>query len=132
RGLHSTEASMFHNATYPTTGAPPVSDEGPASFPYSVDFVLEKSSKFYTTQAKVPALRLTPGVDSSYKWGSYCWGVNASGSRVRLSAYNATATALSAVFGSSTGGQVDATIALRSQVADLVKDDYKRIIASNR
>lgn len=135
RGLHGIVNENWHNNCYPTTGANPLTDHGVAANPYSVDFVLEKSKKFYQSQAKVPVLRLTPEVNSAYKWGSYCWGVDAGNQPVRLPCYDLMNSALSALFGNSGGGGstgADPSTALKLKVTDLVLEDYRRIINGNK
>ncbi|MNJ93369.1 hypothetical protein D3C87_110490 [compost metagenome] len=134
RGLHGIVNENWHNNCYPTTAANPLTDHGTAANPYSVDFVLEKSSKFYPVQAKVPVLRLTPDVNSAYKWGSYCWGVDGNGRPVRFPCYEQTSTALSALFGGGPGNNplVDPAAAAKLKVTDLVLEDYRRIVAGNR
>jgi hypothetical protein len=134
RGLHGIVNENWHNNCYPTTGANPLTDHGTAAFPYSVDYTLEKSSKFYPVQAKVPVLRLTPAVNSSYKWGSFCWGVGSNGQPTRLPCYDVMASALTALFGGGAGSNplIDPAAALKLKVTDLVMEDYTRMISSTR
>lgn len=133
KGLHGIVNDNWHNACFPTTAANPQWDEGIASFPYSVDSILETSSKVYPTAVGMPALRLTPGVNSNYKWGSYSW-TKRNGQPFRHPCYDATTTALAAVFGNTAGGGalIDESVAARSQLADIVYEDYRKISTSKR
>lgn len=131
RGLHGICNDNWHNNCYPTTGANPTTDHGTAGYPYSLDTILEKSAKFYPTPVRIPALRMTPGVNSAYKWGSYSWGVQ-SGNPTRISCFDSNTTAFNQIFTNVTNTQGDPKAALRSTVADQVLEDYKRIAQSNK
>jgi hypothetical protein len=96
-----------------------------------VDSVLEQSSKVYPMPVRVPALRLTPGVNSSYKWGSFCWTTR-NGQPFKLPAFEASRTAFEAVFGAGTapsdpGSAVDPALAARVRLTDQVIGDYRAV-----
>lgn len=133
RGLHGIANDNWHNNCVPTTGANPLTDHGDASFPYSVDVILENSTKVYPTPVGTPALRLTPGVNSSYKWGSFSW-TRQNGEPYRLPAYDATMAALTAAFPPSSGTpeKKDPRAELRSQVTDMVLEDYRAVLRNPR
>jgi hypothetical protein len=133
RGLHAIVNDNWHNNCVPTTGGTPLTDEGDASFPYSVDVILEKSTKVYPSPVSLPALRLTPGVNPSYKWGSFSWTQNG-GRPFRLSAHQATLAALTAAFPNAGGTMPtkDPRRELRSLVTDMVMDDYRGLSKNPR
>lgn len=73
-GLDVLTEKKFHNSCSSTCATSPSQENHkPDKFPYSVDAVMEKSTEVYPTPSKVTALRMTPGVNWSYKWGSYSW-----------------------------------------------------------
>ena len=134
RGLNGIANDNWHNNCFPTTGANPTTDHGDAGFPYSVDVILENSGLVYPTPVATPALRLTPGVNSSYKWGSFSW-TKANGGPFRLPAHEATLAALTAAFPNTTMGtepKKDPRAELRSQVTDMVMEDYRGVLRSPR
>jgi hypothetical protein len=130
RGLDLMVSLNYHNACVPTCATWPRVDNHLPEFSYSVDSILEESSKIYPAAVRVPALRLTPGVNSSYKWGSFCWTTR-NGEPFKLPAYDSTQTAFSAVFGNGTTGEsplVDPTITGRVRLADQVIEDYRGVV----
>lgn len=132
RGLDLMVELNFHNACVPTCGTWPREDNHIPYFAHSVDSILEESIKVYPTQVRVPALRLTPGVSSSYKWGSFCWTTR-NGEPFKLPCYDSTQTAFSAVFGTSAPGTsplVDPMISARVRLADQVIEDYRQVSTS--
>ena len=131
RGLDLMVSQNFHNACVPTCASWPREDNHIPFFAHSVDSVLEGSSKVYPAPVRVPALRLTPGVNSSYKWGSFCWTTR-NGSPFKLPCYDASRTAFEAVFGSGTapgapGSAVDPAVAARVRLTDQVIEDYRQV-----
>jgi hypothetical protein len=135
RGLDALAFNGFHNACVPTcASAPPVDDHVPA-FPWSVDAILEASPKIYPTQPRIGALRLTPGVESAYKWGSFSW-VRQNGEPYKLPAFESNAAALEAVFGPEGGMDVppaeDPVIAARMRLTDRVLADYNSLVQSHK
>jgi hypothetical protein len=134
-GLDLMVEENFHNACVPTCASWPRVDNHEPEFSYSVDAILEESSTVYPTPVRVPALRLTPGVNSNYKWGSFCWTTR-NGSPFKLPCYDSTQTAFSAVFGdamSAAGGgpQLDPQVAARVRLTDQVIDDYRAVAAGS-
>jgi hypothetical protein len=130
KGLDLMVGANLHNACVPTCASWPREDNHIPFFAYSVDSILEESSKVYATPARVPALRLTPGVNSSYKWGSFSWTTR-NGEPFKLPAYDSTATAFSAVFGTSSGGDsplIDPAVVARVRLTDQVIDDYRSVM----
>ena len=133
RGLDALAPSGLHNACVPTcASAPPVDNHVPA-FPYSVDHVLEESSTVYPEVPVVPALRMTPGVPSAYKWGSFSW-TRQGGEPFKLPAYESNANALAAVFvgGGGVKPEDDPVIAHRVKLTDQVLEDYASVLGSNK
>lgn len=133
KGLDLLVDANLHNACVPTCGSWPREDNHIPFFAYSVDSIMEESSKIYPSPARVPALRLTPGVNSSYKWGSFSWTTR-SGAPFKLPAYDSTATAFAAVFGDgATAGDsplVDPETVARVRLADQVMDDYRAVMGN--
>ncbi|HWB74078.1 MAG TPA: DUF1552 domain-containing protein [Nannocystaceae bacterium] len=129
RGLDALAPSGLHNACVPTCCSAPPEDNHIPAFPWSVDQILETSAKVYPEVARVPALRLTPGVESSYKWGSFSW-MRQNGEPFKLPAYDSNAAALEAVFGGGIPPMDDPVIAARVRLTDQVLEDYARVIAS--
>ena len=132
RGLDLMVSLNYHNACVPTCATWPREDNHIPFFAHSVDSVLEESSKVYPAPARVPALRLTPGVNSSYKWGSFCWTTR-NGGPFKLPCLDKTQTAFESVFGSGTapsgsGGPVDTTVAARVRLTDQVIGDYRQVV----
>ena len=129
RGLDLMVSKFFHNACAPTCASWPRNDDHIPFFAHSIDSILETSTKVYPTPSRVPALRLTPGVNSGYKWGSFSWTTR-NGKPFKLPAYDSTQTAFEAVFAGATGGapQVDPVIAQRKRLTDQVIDDYRRVV----
>ena len=68
RGLDSMNYVGLHNSTLISTGssADPASADG---FGYSIDCMLEESSKFYATRPMLGALRMSPS--NGENWGSF-------------------------------------------------------------
>jgi hypothetical protein len=133
RGLDLMVAKNFHNACVPTCASWPREDNHIPFFAHSVDSILEGSSVVYPTAARVPALRLTPGVNSGYKWGSFSWTTR-NGGPFKLPCYDSTQTALEAVFGqgATSGSQlIDPAVQARLRLTDQVIDDY-RAVSSGR
>ena len=106
RGLDLMVRKNFHNACVPTCASWPREDNHIPFFAHSVDSILETSTKVYPTPSRVPALRLTPGVNSGYKWGSFSWTTR-NGEPFKLPALDTTQTAFEAVFGGATTGAAD-------------------------
>jgi hypothetical protein len=133
KGLDLMVSANLHNACVPTCASWPREDNHIPFFAHSVDSVLEQSSAVYPAPVRVPALRLTPGVSSSYKWGSFSWTTR-NGAPFKLPAYDSTATAFAAVFGdgASPGDSplVDPVVAGRVKLADQVIDDYRAVMGS--
>jgi len=130
RGLDLMVAQNFHNACVPTCATWPREDNHIPFFAHSVDSILETSAKVYPSAVRVPALRLTPGVASSYKWGSFCWTTR-NGQPFKLPAYDSTATAFTAVFGDGVTGDsplVDPTVVGRVRLSDQVIEDYRAVM----
>jgi hypothetical protein len=134
KGLDLMVSLNYHNACVPTCGSWPREDNHIPFFAHSVDSILEGSNKVYPAAARVPALRLTPGVSSAYKWGSFSWTTR-NGAPFKLPAYDSTATAFSAVFGSgaSAGDSplVDPALAARVRLSDQVIDDYRAVMGGS-
>jgi hypothetical protein len=128
RGLDLPVGAGYHNACVPTCGSWPRKEDHVPGFSYSVDSVLEQSDKIYPVTARVPALRLTPGVSSAYKWGSFCWTTR-NGTPFKLPAYDTTEGALRAVFGDA-AATADAARANRLSLTDSVIEDYRRVAGS--
>lgn len=128
RGLDLLVGAGYHNACVPTCASWPRKDDHVPTFAYSVDSVLEQSEKFYPTTVRVPVLRLTPGVSSAYKWGSYCWTTR-NGAAFKLPAYDTTEGALRAVFGDAATPVADAQ-SHRLSLTDSVIEDYRRVAGS--
>jgi hypothetical protein len=103
-------------------------------FAHSVDSILEQSAKVYPAAVRVPALRLTPGVNSAYKWGSFCWTTR-NGEPFKLPCLESTQTAFAAVFGDGvpTGGSplVDPAVAARVRLTDQVIADYRQVVGGS-
>lgn len=134
RGLDLMVEQNFHNACVPTCATWPRVDNHIPEFSYSVDSILEESSAIYPTPVRVPALRLTPGVNSNYKWGSFCWTTR-NGSPFKLPCLDSTQTAFSFVFGDAApaagGPLVDPAVAARVRLTDQVIDDYRTVAAGS-
>lgn len=129
RGLDLMVVQHFHNACVPTCASWPRVDNHIPAFAHSVDSILEGSAKVYPSPAAVPALRLTPGVNSGYKWGSFSWTTR-NGSPFKLPAYDKTETAFEAVFGQAAGGGtqlIDPVVQRRLRLTDQVIDDYRAV-----
>jgi hypothetical protein len=126
RGLDLMVTPTFHNACVPTCASWPREDNHIPTFSYSVDSILESSSKVYPTPARVAALRMTPGVSSSYKWGSFCWTTR-EGKPFKLPAHSSSEAALNAVF---TGGAGSPVQSARLRLTDQVLEDYRNVSGS--
>lgn len=126
RGLDLMVIKGLHNACVPTCASWPREDNHTPFFSYSVDAILEKSKKMYPAPSRMPALRLTPGVNSAYKWGSFSW-TTLNGKPFKLPCYDSTAAALAAVFPSTVNGGVDPKLAPRLRLTDQVLADYQRV-----
>jgi hypothetical protein len=130
RGLDLMVSANFHNACAPTCASWPREDNHIPFFAHSVDSILEGSPKVYPSPVRVPVLRLTPGVNSSYKWGSFCWTTR-NGGAFKLPCYESTQTAFEAVFGPGTApgssAGADPTIAARVRLTDQVIEDYRAV-----
>lgn len=134
RGLSMIVDAGFHNACAPTCASYPREDNHVPFFSHSVDSVLETSAKVYAQPVKVPALRLTPGVNSQYKWGSFCW-TSQGGQPFKLPCHEETQTALSSIFEGGSGGSEpaeDPALAARLRLLDEVLDDYKSVSQGGR
>jgi hypothetical protein len=131
RGLDLMVSKNFHNACAPTCASWPREDNHIPFFSHSVDSILETSTKVYPTPNRVPALRLTPGVNSGYKWGSFSWTTR-NGTPFKLPAHDSSQTAFEAVFGTGTAVSptVDPVILQRKRLTDQVMDDYRRVVGS--
>jgi hypothetical protein len=132
RGLDLMVSLNYHNACVPTCATWPREDNHLPFFAHSVDSVLADSTKVYPATVRVPALRLTPGVNSSYKWGSFCWTTR-NGSSFKLPCFDKTQTAFESVFGAGTAPSgsttgVDATVAARVRLTDQVIGDYRQVV----
>jgi hypothetical protein len=127
RGLDLMVSKNFHNACVPTCASWPREDNHIPFFAHSVDSILETSSKIYPAPSRVPALRLTPGVNSGYKWGSFSWTTR-NGEPFKLPALDDTQTAFETLFGNTTGSPlVDPVIQARKRLTDQVMEDYRRV-----
>lgn len=126
RGLDLMVGPGFHNAGVPTCASWPRQDNLTPAFAHSVDSILETSTNFYPTPVRIPALRLTPGVNSASTWGSFCWTTRA-GKALKLTAYKAPQAALDEIFADTKRDPKleaqDATLRL----VDQVKDDYRHV-----
>jgi hypothetical protein len=131
RGLDLMVSKNFHNACVPTCASWPREDNHIPFFAHSVDSILETSTKIYPTPSRVPALRLTPGVNSGFKWGSFSWTTR-NNKPFKLPALDSTQTAFETVFGGVTTGAptVDPVIVQRKRLTDQVMDDYRRVIGA--
>ena len=132
RGLHMIVEAGFHNACVPTCASYPRVDNHLPFFSHSVDSILEESTKVYSTPVKVPALRLTPGVASGYKWGSFSWTTDPNGEPFKLPCHEATGAALSAVFEGSETPEEDPQLAARLRLLDEVLGDYHSVTQGTR
>lgn len=129
RGLDLMVTPTFHNACVPTCASWPREDNHIPFFSHSVDSILEKSSKVYPTPVRVGALRMTPGVSSSYKWGSFCWTTH-EGKPFKLPAHSSSEAALNAVFTGGSGAN-DPVQAARLRLTDQVLEDYRSVSGSS-
>ncbi|MDD9945307.1 MAG: DUF1552 domain-containing protein [Myxococcales bacterium] len=128
RGLDLMASKNFHNACAPTCGSWPRVDNHIPEFSHSVDSILEKSSIVYPNTVAVPALRLTPGVASSFKWGSFCWTTK-NGKPFKLPCYDDTGAALNAVFPKSgRAGGAGNGASERDRLTDQVIEDYRSVV----
>jgi hypothetical protein len=126
RGLDLMVVSGYHNACVPTCASWPRTDDHAPLFSHSIDSILESSAKVYPEPVRVPVLRMTPGVNSAYKWGSFCWTTR-DGAAVKLPAYDAPQTALDAVFaGNAKDPELKAQNA-RIRLVDQVKEDFRHV-----
>jgi hypothetical protein len=132
RGLHGMDDSYFHNNTMCTTGGGAIPDDSHYPlFGYSLDYILEQSANFYPNIARVPALRLTPGVKAGYKWSSFSWATL--NNRVtRLNGHQTNKAAFDEVFqGMNTGGgsqTEDPQTVKRRNLVDQVLVEYNSIV----
>lgn len=126
RGLDLMVGARLHNACVPTCASWPRLDNLTPAFPYSVDAILETSTKIYPAPVRTPALRLTPGVNSAFGWGSYCW-TKQNGVPFKLPAYRDPQAALEAIFVDTTSDPAVAAQEARMRLVDQVKDDYRRV-----
>jgi len=126
RGLDLMVGPGFHNAGVPTCASWPRQDNLVPAFAHSVDSILATSTKVYPTPVRIPALRMTPGVNPASVWGSFCWTTQA-GKPLRLTAYNSPKTAFDEIFADAKQDpklvEQDATLRL----VDQVKDDYRHV-----
>lgn len=133
RGLNLIYGRNLHNACAPTCASWPREDNHIPAFSHSIDSIMEKSAKVYPSPSRVPALRLTPGVKSAYKWGSFSWTTQ-NGQAFKLPAHDSTAAALNSVFPGGAGGgggKNDPTIAARTRLTDQVYGDYRAVAGSS-
>lgn len=130
-GLDLLVVRHFHNACVPTCASWPREDNHIPFFAHSVDTVLEASNKVYPTPTRMGALRLTPGVNSSYKWGSFSW-TTVDGRATKLPCYDSNAAALNALFGSTdtSAGAAQQLQEARVLLVDRVLDDYRSVVAT--
>jgi hypothetical protein len=130
RGLSLIVDKHFHNACAPTCASWPREDNHVPFFSYSVDAILEQSRKFYPQAVRVPVLRMTPGVNSSALYGSFCWTTQ-NGKPFKLPCLDSTAAALTAVFSGgasgSAGAAQQAARAAQLRLTDVVIEDYRRV-----
>lgn len=132
RGLGMVVDAHLHNACAPTCASYPREDNHIPFFSHSVDSVLETAASVYPLPVKSPALRMTPGVSSAYKWGSFSWTTQ-NGEAFKLPAHETTAAAADAVFGS--GGEMpmeDPAVARRLRLVDRVLEDYRAVRDSGK
>lgn len=120
RGLDLMVGANYHNACAPTCGSWPRQDNHKPEFAHSVDSILETATQVYPEAAALPALRLTPGVNSAYKWGSFCWTMRG-GEPFKLPCFESTSAALQAVF---SGGPTQPE---QTTMVDDVVGDYQRL-----
>lgn len=99
RGLDLLASAHYNNASVPTCASWPRQDSGVPGFAHSVDSILGSSALLYPTPPPMPVLRLTPGVNSSAKWGSFCWTTR-SNTPFKLPGYAHSTAALQAIFSS--------------------------------
>ena len=126
RGLDLIVGKGYHNACVPTCASWPRQIDHVPTFSYSVDSILETSTKVYPTPVRMPALRLTPGVNSAFKWGSFCWTTQ-NGKPLKLPAYEKPQAALDAIFVDTSSSTAIAAQTAKLQLIDQVKDDYRRV-----
>ena len=135
RGLDLMVAKNFHNACAPTCASWPREDN-------HIPFFLALGGldpgrprrKVYATPSRVPALRLTPGVNSGYKWGSFSWTTR-NGQPFKLPALDndtdrvreRCSAAIPAVHRSSIRSSLQ-----RKRLTDQVMDDYRRVLGTPR
>lgn len=126
RGLDLMVGPGFHNAGVPTCASWPRQDNLIPAFAHSVDSILATSIKIYPTPVRIPALRLTPGVNPASTWGSFCWTTQG-GKPHKLTAYHSPQAALDEIFADAKQDPKrlaqDATLRL----VDQVKDDYRHV-----
>lgn len=128
RGLDLMVAKNYHNACVPTCGSWPRQDDSIPAFAYSVDAILEQSKVVYPSPVVVPALRLTPGTPSAFRWGSFCWTTR-NGKPFKLPCHERTAGALQALFRNTSAQQDPASDQLH--LTDQVLDDYRAVSESS-
>jgi len=130
RGLDVIHRRNLHNASAPTCGSANWGDDGGGPcdshlcipFAHSVDAVLEDYPGLYPSPVRTPVLRLTPGLSSRTKWGSFCWRDGE-----RLFAHDTTSGAVDAVFGSGEDVPEESSESRRAALLDDVLDDYRRV-----
>jgi hypothetical protein len=127
RQLHNASAATCASTNHGTESDPCDSHEC-FDFKHSVDAILEdNASVLYGAEVRTPVLRLSPGVVSSTKWGSFCWR-----NGERLYCHDTTLGAARAVFGDAMGGGTVSpgdTVARRTQITNAVIEDYRQVMS---
>jgi hypothetical protein len=129
QGLNCMTAEIAHNAWFATTGSarPPVGGTG---FGYSIDAVLEESSRFYATAPMVGAIRTA--VDSEANGGS--WSYSSKSGVVQHLAAEWNVTSLYDRFFNPTTvqGMKARNDRVNALVTNEVFGDYKRAVTGRR
>ena len=137
RGLDVIKSASLHNASAPTCASANQgsSDGGPCDthtcfrFKHSADVVMEDFSGLYAQPVRSRALRLTPGLASSSKWGSFSWR---DGDRVF--APDTSEGAMREVFGDEPGSAPalgpSPADQRRLDLTDDVIEDYRQVVTS--
>lgn len=135
RGLHGISEGGLHNSSMPTTGGQTINggDDGQhtARFPYSVDYILSQSAKFYKTAPALRSLRMTPGVSAGYKWSSFSWGGYQNNQAVKLPGHQFNAAAFDEVFNLVNNNPTpmpSPQTQRRKAIVDIVLGDFNRLM----